>query len=91
MLKQAHLTISGRVQGVFFRDFAQENAQILGIKGWVRNASDGTVEAVVQGEEDEIQELIKRLNQGPSSANVTDVKVDWQPMGPQLTGFEIRY
>jgi len=91
MLKQAHLTISGRVQGVFFRDFTQENAELLDLTGWVRNAADGTVEAVVQGEESKIKELIKRLNQGPNSANVTEVKVDWHEVNEVFDDFAVRY
>ncbi len=91
MLKQAKLTISGRVQGVFFREFTQENAKILGLAGWVRNIPDGKVETIVQGEESQIQDLIKRLNQGPRSANVTDVKVEWETTEQDFEDFEVRY
>jgi acylphosphatase len=91
MLKQAKLTISGKVQGVFFREFTQENAKILGLKGWVRNIPNSKVEAMVRGEEPQIHELIKRLNQGHSSANVTDLKVEWVSADNEFENFEVRY
>ncbi len=91
MSKQAHLTISGKVQGVFFRDFTQKNAQDLELKGWVRNASDGTVEALLQGNEASIKDMISRLKKGPSSADVNDVQVNWESANTELEGFEVRY
>jgi len=91
MPKQAHLTISGRVQGVFYRDFTQENAKLLSLTGWVRNAADGTVEAVVQGDNSAIEELIKRLYKGPPSANVTNIQVEEEESDEIFRTFSIHY
>lgn len=76
-----HFLISGRVQGVFFRDSTRRKAQELGVKGWVRNTHDGKVEVVACGSEDKIQELQAWLNHGPAAAEVEDVSLqslDWQ-------------
>ena len=69
------LRIEGRVQGVGFRDFMQRKASALGVTGWVRNRSDGSVEAVVQGSDDAVNQLIALARQGPRSAHVTEVRV----------------
>ncbi|MFC1647392.1 acylphosphatase [Patescibacteria group bacterium] len=91
MRKQAHLTILGIVQGVFYRDFTQENALELGLTGWVRNVSDGTVETCVQGTEEEIKELIQRCYEGPPSAQVEDIKVEWENLDEKFDTFEVRF
>ena len=72
----AHLLIFGSVQGVGFRKFVRQNAQKLGIVGWVRNLPEGTVEAEVMGEEKKVQELIQRCHKGPFLAEVKSVDVD---------------
>jgi acylphosphatase len=69
------LRIEGLVQGVGFRYFMQRKARMLGVTGWVRNRTDGTVEAVVQGSADSIAAIIAQAKQGPRSARVTSVKV----------------
>ncbi|MCX8029816.1 MAG: acylphosphatase [Brevinematales bacterium] len=73
MLK-LHAFVFGRVQGVGFRYFVQRNASKLGLKGWVRNVEDGSVEVLAYGDEKSISELLKLLYQGPSMAYVRDVK-----------------
>jgi len=70
-----HLVISGRVQGVWFRDSMCIEAQRLGVTGWVRNRRDGTVEAMVQGEKPSIDAIIDWAHQGPPDARVADVAV----------------
>ncbi|HHW19547.1 MAG TPA: acylphosphatase [Thermodesulfovibrio thiophilus] len=88
-MKRAHLFISGKVQGVFFRAFTKEVADSLGLKGWVRNLTDGRVEAVFEGEEKKINLAIQRCKQGPPAAIVDNIEVIWeQPEGYQY--FEIR-
>ena len=81
--------ISGRVQGVFFRDTCRRMAEQHGVSGWVRNLADGTVEAVFEGPADEVRRLVDWSHRGPRSAVVEDVDVAAeQPEG--LRGFQIR-
>lgn len=88
-MKRAHLFISGRVQGVFYRAFTEEIAHSLGLNGWVRNLRDGRVEAVFEGDEDKILIAIQRCKEGPPYAIVDNIEVIWEePEG--LKGFEIR-
>ena len=87
--ERAHVFVSGHVQGVFFRDSAREQAEVLGVSGWVRNTEDGRVEAVFEGESEAVRQMIDWCENGPSSANVDDVSVEnEQPEG--LSGFEVR-
>lgn len=90
MLSQAHLLISGRVQGVYYRAFTQNLAIKFGLNGWVKNLHDGRVEAVLEGQGELIEQAILACKRGPSGARVTEVDVTWaSPLG--LQGFEIRY
>ncbi|QDP19836.1 acylphosphatase [Sphingomonas xanthus] len=68
--------ISGRVQGVFFRAWVREQAEGLGLAGWVRNCADGTVEAELEGEEDVVSQMIDRMQSGPPLARVDDLEVE---------------
>ncbi len=88
-MKRAHLFISGKVQGVFYRAFTKEVADSLGLKGWVRNLKDGRVEAVFEGDEDKISIAIERCKEGPIYARVDNIEIIWEePEG--LLDFEIR-
>lgn len=79
----------GYVQGVFFRDSVRRLAERHGVTGWVRNNWDGTVEAVFEGDEDAVEQLVAFMRQGPRGARVDLVDViDEQPEG--LTGFDVR-
>jgi acylphosphatase len=81
--------VSGRVQGVFFRAETQSRARSLSLSGWVRNAPDGTVEAVFEGPSDRVRSMIDWCGRGPTHADVDDVTVDWEePRGED--GFRIR-
>ncbi|MEX0660162.1 MAG: acylphosphatase [Balneolaceae bacterium] len=71
---EKHLIIKGRVQGVGFRYFTKKNAESLGVQGWVKNLSNGDVETVIQGEEDQVKEMINYLKSGPVSAKVEEVR-----------------
>ena len=73
MKMTCHLRIAGRVQGVGYRDGLRSAARAAGIAGWVRNRRDGTVEAVVQGSPDAIEEILAWAKHGPPAARVTDV------------------
>ena len=73
---QARLTISGRVQGVGYRDWAIETGRRLGLTGWVRNRRDGAVEALIVGEEGAVGQMIEACRRGPSLARVEEIDVD---------------
>ncbi|MBS99489.1 MAG: acylphosphatase [Oceanospirillaceae bacterium] len=83
-----HLVISGRVQGVWFRRFTQEQAQANNVSGWVRNLSDGRVEALLCGDERSVRHVEAWLNRGPELANVTHVAADPRPYEP-FSGFDV--
>ena len=88
---RAHIYVYGRVQGVFFRSTMKEVADELGVKGWVRNLPDGRVEAVVEGPEDKVNEIIKWCHRGPPLARVTKVEVHWEEYKGEFKDFRIRY
>jgi len=88
---RARLYISGIVQGVFFRATMKEVADSLGVKGWVRNLPDGRVEALVEGPEDRVKEIIRWAHKGPRLARVEKVEVIWEPYKGDLYTFSIRY
>ena len=77
-LKQVHLVVRGRVQGVFFRASAQREARRLGVTGFARNRPDGTVEMLAEGDEEVLRDFIGWANRGPSAARVDDVDVRWR-------------
>jgi len=77
-MKRAHVWISGRVQGVWFRAHTRDKAMELGIKGWVRNLPDGRVEAVFEGEEEQVKKMIEWCYVGSPLAKVDDVQVKWE-------------
>jgi acylphosphatase len=77
-MKQAHIYISGMVQGVGFRGFIKSNAKRLGLKGWVRNLPDGRVEAILQGEKQVIESMIEEINKGNILSEVREMDVIWE-------------
>ncbi len=88
--ERAHVLVTGRVQGVFFRDSARENAERLGLSGWVRNRPDGAVEAVFEGPSEAVREMVRWCEQGPSNASVENTDTDFGPAEGDLSGFEVR-
>lgn len=88
-MQRAHVMISGRVQGVFFRAFARESALQLGLRGFVRNVPSGEVETVVEGDEEKISKLIDALKKGPPASRVEDVKIKWQDYKDEFDDFRI--
>ena len=90
-MKRAHIFVSGRVQGVFYRATTQEVARKLRLKGWVRNLPDGRVEIVVEGPEDALKALIDWCWEGPPLARVEDVKVIWEEPTREFEDFVVRY
>ena len=84
-----HLRIMGRVQGVSYRAWAQAEARALGLTGFVRNETDGSVTAVISGPRDKVEEMITACHAGPGAADVRDVRVEETP-DPGLPGFEVQ-
>jgi len=91
MKTRAHVRISGYVTGVFFRYQTRELAQRLGLRGWVRNTSDGQVEAVFEGGKEAVEHMLEFCHRGPSGARVTDVEIKWEQPRGEFSGFEARY
>jgi acylphosphatase len=88
-LVRALVLVEGRVQGVFFRAHTRDEAQALGLKGWVRNLPDGRVQALVEGPQKHVDALIAWCRIGPRYAYVDDVQIEWQPFQGDLTDFRI--
>ncbi|MGH3098602.1 MAG: acylphosphatase [Streptosporangiales bacterium] len=87
-MQRTRVVVSGRVQGVFFRDSCRREAAGRGVTGWVRNRPDGAVEACFEGEPDGVQTMVDWCRHGPRGAHVTEVEaVDEQPEG--LAGFTV--
>jgi acylphosphatase len=84
-----HAVVHGTVQGVFYRASAEEEAQRLGVAGWVSNRQDGSVELVVEGDDAAVRQMLEWAGQGPSRAEVTRVDVE-ECSEEGLTGFEQR-
>lgn len=84
-----HATVTGRVQGVWFRHFTREQAEANGLVGWVRNLPDGRVEALLCGEEKAVRHVEAWLSAGPELASVADVNSADQPFEEALQGFDI--
>jgi acylphosphatase len=91
MNKRVHLIISGKVQGVWFRASTKEHAQNLHLTGWVRNLESGEVEAVFEGEESAIDEIITWCSSGPPLAEVDDITKKYEEYTHEFTDFKIQY
>ena len=85
-----HASVTGRVQGVFFRAWLREQADALGVTGWVRNCPDGRVDAHVEGEAEAVEQIVARLRNGPPAAQVDDVRL-WDADVCDYDGFEVRH
>jgi len=85
---RAHVFVSGRVQGVFFRVFTREQANERGVNGWARNIADGRVEAVFEGPRAEVERVVEWCREGPPYAEVSGVDVTWETP-EHLEGFSI--
>ena len=87
---RARVVISGKVQGVYFRGTAEDEARSRGLTGWVRNTPDGQVEAAFEGEQAAVEAMIAWCHRGPPAARVTRVTVTWEePRGER--GFSVRF
>jgi acylphosphatase len=90
MTKSMQCIVKGKVQGVMFRAWVHDHAKNLGLKGWVRNIQDGTVEVLMQGDESSMAELKKRLLTGSPLSHVDDLKCDFIDYDKAYDDFEIR-
>lgn len=86
---RVHMIIKGRVQGVWFRETTRREAVSLGVSGWVRNLSDGTVEVLAEGREDRMRDFVAWCNKGPSSANVKHIMKNEEEWQNEFNSFEI--
>ena len=84
-----HLTIQGRVQGVFYRASAKDKALSLGLTGWVKNTKEGNVEILVSGNDSDLEKFTDWCRQGPSQAAVTNVILEQLPKEQVFNGFSI--
>ena len=90
-MQRLHAVIHGDVQGVGFRYFVIDRARSLGVRGWVRNRQDGTVELTAEGERGKLEELLDVARRGPRGATVTDVDASWDAASGTLGPFEISH
>lgn len=88
---RAHVIISGMVQGVCFRYETQARAKEMGLTGWVMNRRDGAVEAVFEGEKDDVESIVKWCHTGPNGAIVKDVDIEWQDYAGGFDEFGIKF
>lgn len=91
MKVRAHVYVSGNVQGVFFRSETAELARRLGINGWVRNLSDGRVEALFEGEKERVEEVVEFCRRGPPRASVQNVEIEWEDWRGEYPDFKVLY
>ena len=91
MNTRAFIRVSGRVQGVFFREHARKWATSLGLTGWVRNTEDGQVEITVEGERETIERLLELLHEGSPLSRVDFLDVDWEVYSGEFIDFRITW
>lgn len=90
MNRAVRIIVKGLVQGVCFRLAARSEAERLGLSGWVRNCSDGSVEVEAEGPDLALKKMAEWCRKGPVNARVTDIRVDYMPADGRFEGFEIR-
>jgi acylphosphatase len=87
---RAHILVSGKVQGVFFRSSTQDKAEELDLSGWVRNLPDGRVEAVFEGEKEDVDKMVEWCRKGPEYAKVTGVEIIMEEYKGEFNAFLLR-
>jgi acylphosphatase len=90
-VKCVHVYVSGRVQGVFFRAVTQQTAKGFNLTGWVRNMDDGRVEALFEGEDENVDKMLDWCRIGPPAARVENVIVTEKPYSGEFKDFTIKY
>jgi len=88
--KRVSARITGRVQGVGFRNFTQRQARTLGVTGWVRNETDGSVRLEAEGPHEQLADLVEAIHDGPRLAQVEDVKTEWSDATDDFDVFRVR-
>ena len=87
--KTVRVIVEGRVQGVWFRSWTQQNATARGLAGWVRNRADGTVEALLHGDKRDVNDMLEACWKGPSSSRVDKVNIENSLEVPPFSGFRV--
>lgn len=90
-VQELRALVHGRVQGVGFRYFVIEKALSIGLRGYARNTSDGSVEVLAQGPRPALENLLAHLRRGPAAANVQEVEASWGEPSIHLSGFHVRF
>ena len=90
-MKRARIRVQGRVQGVYYRASARDQARRLNLSGWARNCLDGSVEVMAEGERVQLEQLMAWCHIGPPAAVVTHVEVEWQEATGEFVGFTVKY
>ncbi len=88
---RAHIFVSGRVQGVFYRESCRKKSLSLGVSGWVKNLKDGRVEAVFEGEKGNVEKMVNWCRKGPIWAKVDSFDIIWEDYKSEFSEFETRY
>ena len=91
MMKRVHILVSGIVQGVFFRYNTMKKANEFDLRGWVRNLSDGGVELLCEGNNDDVDKMIEWCKKGPQGAYVEKVEIKWEDYAGEFKAFQIIY
>jgi len=91
MKRRVHVLVYGRVQGVFFRDFTRRQAHRFGVKGWVRNLMDGSVEIMAEGDEENLKLFLDEVRKGPPLAVVEKLDVEWMDFKGEFLDFRITF
>jgi len=89
MKKSVKLIVKGSVQGIFYRQFCKEEADKLGVKGFVRNLDSGDVELLLEGDNDEVDMIVKLCRQGPKHSVIRDVQVEERNWTGEFKGFKV--
>jgi acylphosphatase len=88
---RTHIFVSGKVQGVFFRDSVLKRAERLKVFGWIQNLENGIVEAVFEGDKDKVDKIVKWVQKGPFFAKVKEIDIDEQKYTGEFKDFQIQY
>ena len=88
---RAHIFASGKVQGVWYRESARKKTEKMSITGWIKNLSDGRVEAIFEGSKGNVEKMVNWARKGPIWAKIEALDVVWEDCLGEFEGFEIRY